>query len=352
MGFERRSIWTALLAVGAVTGVLAAGGGSLAWQKGDGFRVAPLRIPTSGKTGFTLLPPGVTGVNFTNTLPDERAMTNANLMNGSGVALGDYDRDGLCDIYLCNLNGTNALYKNLGNWRFEDVTEEAGVACPNQTSTGAVFADINGDGYLDLLVTSMAGPNACFLNDGHSHFTNATAAAGLVSRLGSTSMALADVDGNGTLDLYVCNDAFTPDRCWINDGRGHFHALNRRALRSSSYFSMGADFADIDRDGYDDFLVTDMLSRQHRFVLTQKGTMHPQPRLPGDIDSRFQIRRNTLLLNRGDGTYAEIANFAGVAGSEWTWGCVFLDVDLDGWEDILISNGFAHNVDDMDARAH
>jgi len=105
MGFERRSIWTALLAVGAVTGVLAAGGGSLAWQKGDGFRVAPLRIPTSGKTGFTLLPPGVTGVNFTNTLPDERAMTNANLMNGSGVALGDYDRDGLCDIYLCNLNG-------------------------------------------------------------------------------------------------------------------------------------------------------------------------------------------------------------------------------------------------------
>src|SRR5204863_4606202 len=78
-----------------------------------------------------------------------------------------------------------------------------------QTSASAGFADINGDGYLDLLVTSMGGPNACFLNDGHGHFTNVTVAAGLVSRLGSTSMALGDVDGNGTLDLYVANYGVT-----------------------------------------------------------------------------------------------------------------------------------------------
>lgn len=136
-------------------------------------------------------------------------MANGNLMNGSGVALGDYDGDGLCDIYLCNLNGTNALYRNLGNWRFQDVTREAGVACPGQASTGAAFADVNGDGHLDLLVTSMGGPNACFLNDGHGRFTNVTAAAGLTSRLGSTSMALADIDGNGTLDLYVANYGLT-----------------------------------------------------------------------------------------------------------------------------------------------
>src|SRR5947208_11067385 len=136
-------------------------------------------------------------------------MANANLMNGSGVALGDYDGDGLCDIYLCNLNGTNALFRNLGNWKFVNVTDLAGVACPGQTATGAVFADLNGDGHLDLLVTSMGGPNACFLNDGHGHFTNVTAAAGLVSNLGSTSMALADIDGNGTLDLYVANYAVT-----------------------------------------------------------------------------------------------------------------------------------------------
>jgi hypothetical protein len=62
------------------------------------------------------------------------------------------------------------------------------------------------------------------------------------------------------------------------------------------------------------------------------------------------MRRNTLFLNRGDGTYAEIANYAGLAGSEWNWSCVFLDVDLDGWEDILVSNGFFYNVDDVDTK--
>ena len=164
------------------------------------------------------------------------------------------------------------------------------------------------------------------------------------------SVLFRDLNGDGYPDIYVCNDAFTPDRCWINDGHGHFRAQHHLALRSTSYFSMGADVADIDRDGYDDFLVADMASRQHRFALTQKGSMHPQPRLPGDVDSQLQMRRNTFFLNRGDGTYAEIAHYSGVAGSEWSWSCVFLDVDLDGWEDILISNGFAHNVDDVDTK--
>src|ERR1043166_1013958 len=158
-----------------------------------------------GKAGFTLVPASTSGIQFSNILPEARIMANANLLNGSGVALGDYDGDGWCDIYLCDLNGRNALFRNLGNWKFTNVTDAAGVACPGQSSTGAVFADINGDGHLDLLGLSMGGPNACFLNEGQGHFTNVTATAGLTSRLGSTSMALADIDGNGTLDLYVAN---------------------------------------------------------------------------------------------------------------------------------------------------
>jgi hypothetical protein len=355
----------------------------------------------------------MTGIRFTNALPEAKRMANANLMNGSGLALGDYGGDGFCDVYLCDLGGRSVLYRNRGAWRFQDVTTEAGAACPGQASTGAVFADLDGDGALDLLVTSMGGPNACFLNTGQGQFTNMTAGAGLTSRWGSTSMALADVNGDGWLDLYVanygatsilrsggalnlatgaggqpvvrgryaqrvkiidgmmfelgepdvlylndgkgkfkpvswtdgafldqsgkpltaapwdqgltvlirdfnldgfpdlyvCNDAFTPDRFWMNDGRGRFRAVSTLAVRQTSYFSMGADFADLDRDGHDAFLVVDMQSRRHPFRLTQRSTMHPQPRIPGEFLSQNQIRRNTLFRARGDGTFAEIADY-------------------------------------------
>ena len=167
--------------------------------------ISKLTVPVEGKAGFTLIEPLRSGVQFTNVLSEMARMTNANLMNGSGVALGDMDGDGLCDIFLCSMAGQSRLYKNLGNWAFKDVTEAAGVGCAGQVSTGALFADLDGDGDLDLLVTSMGGPNACFINDGAGHFANRTADAGLVSNWGSSSMALADIDGNGTLDLYVCN---------------------------------------------------------------------------------------------------------------------------------------------------
>src|SRR5262249_14108303 len=239
---------------------------ALHWENGEGYRRAKLPEIAPGKPGFTVVPASVSGVQFTNILPEARIMANANLLNGSGVALGDYDGDGLCDIYLCNLNGTNALYKNLGNWRFKDVTQEARVDCPNQTSTGAVFADINGDGKTGLLRTSLGRTQACLLNLANGRFTNITARAGLISKLGSTSMALADIDGNGTLDLYVANYGVTsilrsggalnvsyvngqpvvrgrygqrikiidgvmyelgePDALYLNDGHGNFKAVS------------------------------------------------------------------------------------------------------------------------------
>lgn len=402
--------------------------------------------------GFSLVESAQSGLQFANRLSIQRIFANHNLMNGSGVALGDFDGDGWCDVYLCNLEGANALYRNAGGWRFEDVTSAAGVACPNQTSTGAVFADVNGDRKLDLLVTALGGPNSLFINQGDGRFIDTAASAGISSRFGAMSMALGDVDGNGTLDLYianygvtsilrsggalnvtyvngkpvvrgryaqriqiignmmfelgepdalylndgtgkfkavswperfehengkplreapwdqglsvmfrdvngdlapdiyVCNDAFTPDRFWINDGKGKFRAMNRLGWRTTSHFSMGVDFADYDRDGDDDFFVLDMLSRKHRYLVTQKGNMPAQPRPPGDLLTQAQVRRNTFFENRGDGTFAEVANLLGVAASEWSWNPAFIDVDLDGWEDLLVSNGFQFNMDDMDTK--
>src|SRR5579883_1359127 len=175
----------------------------LIWESGAGYRRAKLNVPPSPKSGFTLLSPETTGILWTNKLSLARVNERQNLMNGAGVAAGDFDGDGLCDLYFCNKEGANALFRNLGGLRFQNVAQEAGVTCTNQSSTGAVFADINGDGRPDLLVNSFTGPNACLLNLGDGRFTNVTEAAGLLSKGGSTSLGLGDLEATGNLDLYV-----------------------------------------------------------------------------------------------------------------------------------------------------
>ena len=440
----------------------------LEWHDEAGYRWAELSLPRSGRDGFQLLQPSKTGVTFANSVTEEQAVQNEHLYNGSGVALGDVDGDGLTDIYFSSLDGPNVLYRNLGDWRFEDMTELAGVSAPNRFSTGAVFADVDGDGDLDLSVTAMEGPNAFFSNNGDGTFVETTEQVGLASEYYGTTQALADVDGDGDLDLYVannkvrpvrdifppsviafdrvvelivtgnppnvdsqyvvrpefrehyriieqpdrimrfeyaepdkfylndgtgrfeevpftsgsfldedgqtltetptdwgltarfhdvdddgdpdlyvCNDFESPDRLWINDGTGRFRLIERVALRTTSNATMTMDFSDINRDGHDDFLLIDMLDRNTRRQKTQVQAMVPAPVALGEITDRRQIGRNTLLLNRGDNTYAEIANYAGVEASGWTWSVVFVDVDLDGYEDILLGNG--HQFDFLDS---
>ncbi len=425
---------------------------ALDWKQRENYRLAALTIPSTGKTGFSLITNQTQGIFFTNTLSMARAKVNNNLLNGAGVAAGDFDGDGWCDLYFCNLDGTNALLRNLGNWQFQDMTLASGTACPGQASTGATFADLNGDGLLDLLVSSCGGPVTCFLNLGGGSFTNFTSSSGITAGNGATSLTLADIDrdgdldlyvanyaklsllrsggaiamrqvngrpvvtgpgseririvdgklvelgepdilylndgkghfmpvswtngafqdetgqplqeapqelglsamfrdinGDGAPDLYVCNDYEAPDRIWMNNGKGQFRALPKAALRSGSRFSMSVDFADINRDGHDDFIVTDMLSRIHRLRTTQMGVLEPEPRQPGQSDDQPQIRRNTLFLNRGDGGFTEIANYGGVDESDWTWCVAFMDVDLDGYEDLLVANGHAFDIQDFDA---
>src|SRR5262249_2587673 len=159
----------------------------------------PLAVPKQGKSGFTLLPAAATGINFTNILTDEKTAENQLRLNGSGVACGDVDGGGWGDIYLCGLGNGNRLYRKLGGWKFENITESAGVACTNQYSTGAVFADVDGNGSLDLLVNGMGVGTRLFLNDGKGHFHEA-AGTGLVRRYAATTLALADIDGDGDLD--------------------------------------------------------------------------------------------------------------------------------------------------------
>jgi enediyne biosynthesis protein E4 len=432
---------------------------ALDWQGDNGVRSAAVAVPSEGKTGFSLLPSQQTGVTFSNQLSDTRAAANRVLENGSGVALGDIDGDGLCDVYFCRLGGPNALYRNLGNWKFQDMAVRAGVACSNQNSTGATFADVDGDGDLDLLVNAIGGGTRLFFNDRKGQFTESSN-SGLDRTLGSTSLALADADGDGDLDLYVanyrtttfkdnppgvrpdarrvdgkivvtpedrftavtpkdggvmilergepdmfylndgkgkftavswtggsflnaegkpltepprewglsvmfrdfngdgapdlyvCNDFFySPDNFWLNDGRGKFRAISPFAWRNMSMSSMAIDVADINRDGHDDLFVADMLSRDHVSRHRQRANArHVRELRPPVHKPEFQpeLLRNTLHLNRGDNTYAEIAQLSRVHATEWTWSAAFMDVDLDGFEDLLITNGNLHDVLDAD----
>lgn len=436
-------------------------------------RIRALPKPPAGSPGFTKLAARDLGINFTNRLAEDRAATNRNLVSGSGVTIGDIDGDGLADVFLGSIDGPNALYRNLGGWKFTNIIETAlsGVSWVNPTSgyndsTGAAFADIDGDGDLDLFVNMLGGGTRLFVNDGKGVFAETTDAAGLRSRLGSTSMALADVDGDGDLDLYVarfrpttvldqpnttyqlrqtdrgqvvtgvngrpvtspdltnrfemnalgevmeygepdslflndgkgvfaevpwtggafvddsgkplangyrdwglaahfhdlngdgrpdiyvCNDLHTPDRIWINEtgpDRGvRFRELSPLALRNNPTFSMGADFADFNRDGHVDFFAVDMFSRNRAWRHTQMAGLAPMLRIPGQFANRAQVQRNVLQINRGDGTWADTAWQAGVEASEWSWGPVALDVDLDGFEDIIVPNGEWRDFQDSD----
>ncbi|HUD47004.1 MAG TPA: VCBS repeat-containing protein [Candidatus Baltobacteraceae bacterium] len=441
-----------VILLGTMAGMLPCAA-QLQWHPEEGFKWAELQARPEGPPGFTLLSPEQTGITFTNPLNDWAIASNRILANGSGVAIGDIDGDGWPDIFLAALDGHCALYKNLGGYKFKDITATSGIDCSRYICRGAVFADINGDGWLDLLVSTTGAGVLCFTNKGDGTFAECSQYAGTRTSYGALTMTLADIDGDGTLDLYVadnrvensrdvaalqqiqmlrvngrdtvapsmsdrfvftngtvqeygepsllylndgkgrftpvswtngafldesgqpltapprdwsltaafhdvngdgapdlyvCDDYWTPDRFWINDGKGHFRACPPLALRHTSKFSMGVDFADLDRSGRVDFFVVDMLNRdlgRRRRTMLTTGLF---PSEPGMIEDRPQIPCNTLFRNRGDGTFEEIAAYAGVTASDWSWQPVFLDVDLDGYEDVIIPTGFVGDENNLD----
>jgi hypothetical protein len=268
---------------------------------------------------------------------------------GMGCAIGDYDNDGLPDIYITALGG-NHLFHNLGHGKFRDVTAEAGVSDPG-FATSAVWFDYDNDGNLDLFVShyvdwsvekdqyctldgkkkSYCTPQAykgqsavLFRNKGNGTFENVTKRAGLYDPTSkSLGIALLDYDNDGWLDLFVANDT-EPNKLYRNNHNGTFTdvaVLAGVALSETGRprAGMGVDAADYDASG-----------------------------LPSLIIGNFTNESMSLYHNDGSGLFTDEAAKSGIGQmsiQSLTFGCFFFDYDLDGWPDIFAANG--HVSDDI-----
>jgi enediyne biosynthesis protein E4 len=242
----------------------------------------PLACESPPRPLFEQLDASRTGVSFVNRLPDDTAFNILNYLyyyNGGGVAVGDINNDGLPDLYFTSNRGSNRLYLNKGNYRFEDITDRAGVADSVGWKSGVTMADVNGDGYIDIFVSGvtylgMHGRNVLYINNHDGTFTDRTKEYGLDFEGYSTQALFFDYDGDGDLDMYLLNHSVhsehgsgtaasrsernprAGDRLYRNDG-GHFVDVSAAAGISGGAFGygLGVVASDFDGDGCIDLYV-------------------------------------------------------------------------------------------------
>ncbi|MDP3003045.1 MAG: VCBS repeat-containing protein, partial [Bacteroidales bacterium] len=251
---------------------------------------------------FSLLDKKQTHIGFLNQVKyteEYNTYTYRNFYNGAGVGLGDFNNDGLPDIYFCGNLVENKLYINKGNFVFEDVTERAGVACPDVWSTGVSIADVNGDGWLDIYVCKSGDPrgthrhNELFINNGDLTFSEKAAEYGLADLGLSNHASFFDYDRDGDLDCYLLNNSFQSvnefdiksgqrqvrdtlggNKLYRNDG-GNFVDVSEKAgiYGSKIGFGLGVSVGDVNRDGWLDIYVSnDFFERDYLYINNQNGT--------------------------------------------------------------------------------
>src|SRR5256714_14838479 len=301
------------------------------------------KAPPLGRQLFTALPASYTGIAFENRVPESQelnAFTYRNFYNGGGVATGDLNGDGLPEVMLTsNLHG-NHLYLNKGKFRFQDITEEAGVGGKGFWATGVTFADVNGDGLLDIYVCYAGNvaaekrANELYINQGLDKngvptFKEMAAQYGLADQGPSTQASFFDYDRDGKLDMYLLNNSFRPigsfgyrnvrnvrdkvngQKLFHNDGNGHFTDVSEKAgiYGSEMAFGLGVVVSDVNRDGWPDIYV-----------------------------SNDFFERDYLYINNHDGTFTEQLDKQMPYSSYFSMGLDIADINNDGWPDIYTTD--------------
>ena len=288
----------------------------------------------------------------------EDATASAGVGGQEGEAAGalafDYDNDGRPDLYVTYLDRPNLLYRNRGDGTFEEVGARAGVALKDY-STSAAALDYDRDGRPDLYVlvyghpdsgptiaADNAPPNHLFHNNGDGTFTDVTQS----SKSGDTGWGLAlecaDLDGDGWPDIYVAND-FGNHAYLHNNGDGTFTNLAKQAGVIDPGFGMGVAVDDYDGDGRLDFYVSNYSFPLNWFL---KDPRYPMPPFPYSLGRPLVWRKlkalsrgSSLFHNLGDGRFERASDEADVWDTSWSWGCVFVDADMDGRPDLFVVNG-------------
>ncbi|MEN8202171.1 MAG: VCBS repeat-containing protein [Bacteroidota bacterium] len=260
----------------------------------------------AGSTLFTLMPESHTHAGFINHLDYDEQLkkkfniyTYRNFYNGGGVALGDINKDGLIDIFLTANMGPNVLYLNKGDFKFEDISDRAGIGGHGEWSTGASMADVNGDGWTDIYVCNSGNVegderhNELYINKGDLTFKESASDYGIGDPGYSTHGAFFDYDRDGDLDLYLLNNSFKAigsfklsdnqrlvrdsiggDKLFRNDNN-HFTDVSEEAGIYASLigFGLGVTVGDIDQDGWMDIYVSnDFFERDYIYLNNGNGT--------------------------------------------------------------------------------
>src|SRR5882762_2800727 len=274
---------------------------------------------------FVAVAPEASGITFANNLPEDTAVNIVTYLyyyNGGGVAAGDIDGDGLVDLYFTSNLGSNRLYRNLGNFKFEDITARAGVADSVGWKSGVTMADVNGDGRLDIYVSGvdylgMKGRNVLYINNGDGTFTDRTAEYGLGFSGYSTQAAFFDYDGDGDLDMYLLNsstfselrarkspsrterNARAGDRLYRND-HGHFVDVSESAhiYGGVEGFGLGVAVSDVNLDGCPDiYIANDFPENDFLYLNNCNGTFTESIAQATGHTSRFSMGADAADFN-------------------------------------------------------